>query len=83
MADLLEIVELQRKGVGAETILRIIGPLMEQRKLSILARLSKANGLPDFLEIQAESRVVLSVLSQLQGLVDTARSFDNTAGAAH
>ena len=64
-SNLLEVRELLQRGVGAETILKILGPLVARRKISTLARLSVAKTLEDFLEIQAESKVILAVISEL------------------
>ena len=65
MSDLLELQTLAQRGIGAETILKILGPLLDQRKVNVLAKLGLAKTLEDFLAVQAESRVVTVLLSQL------------------
>lgn len=80
--DLLEVNELLQKGVGAETILKILQPMVELRQRGVMARLVQAKELQDFLEIQAETKVVLSILSQLDSLASQAKSLSDTAGAA-
>ena len=74
MPDLLELNTLVQRGVGAETILKILGPLVDQRKASALVKLVKAKNLEDFLEVQAEARVVQIILSQLEQYVHDGQS---------
>lgn len=76
-SNLLEVRELLQRGVGAETILKILGPLVARRKISTLARLSVAKTLEDFLEIQAESKVILAVISELSSITEQAQSIGN------
>jgi len=81
MSDLLELNTLVQRGVGAETILKILGPLVDQRKASALVKLVKAKNLEDFLEVQAEARVVQIILSQLEQYVHDGQSAQDMAAS--
>jgi len=81
MPDLLELNTLVQRGVGAETILKILGPLVDQRKASALVKLVKAKNLEDFLEVQAEARVVQIILSQLEQYVHDGQSAQDMAAS--
>ena len=81
MSDLLELNALVQRGVGAETILKILGPLVDQRKAGALAKLVKAKNLEDFLEAQAEARVVQIILSQLEQYVHDGQSAQDMAAS--
>ena len=81
MPDLLELNTLVQRGVGAETILKILGPLVDQRKASALVKLVKAKNLEDFLEVQAEARVVQIILSQLEQYVRDGQSAQDMAAS--
>lgn len=80
MADLLELSTLVQKGIGAETITKILGPLVEQKRNVILVKLNKASTLEDFLSVQAESRIITSLMSQLNGMIEDGRSASNESG---
>ena len=81
MPDLLELNTMVQRGVGAETILKILGPLVDQRKASALVKLVKAKNLEDFLEVQAEARVVQIILSQLEQYVHDGQSAQDMAAS--
>lgn len=80
MADLLELSTLAQRGVGAETITKILGPLMEKKRNVLLVKLNKASKLEDFLSVQAESRIITSLMSQLDNLVEEGRSASIESG---
>lgn len=69
--DLLELQTLKQRGIGAETILKILSPMMEAKQRSLLARLSHAGPkLEDFLVLQAEAKLLVSVVASLQSMVE-------------
>ena len=71
--DLLEVHQLVQKGVGAETILKVLGPLLDGKKQNLLSRLAACKPqLEDFLVIQAESKILVSILAELKSIADQA-----------
>lgn len=69
MAGLLELAELAKRGVAAETVLKLYGPLLERRKVSWLSRMSKAEKLEDFLALKEEAKLLLTLISELNSAV--------------
>lgn len=74
MTDLLELAELRRKGVAAETILKVFEPMVRFKQRGLLSRLSQAAPkLEDFLVLQAEAKLLVSIMASLQSLLDEAQ----------
>ena len=72
--DLFDLNTVLQQGVGAETILKILGPMVEDRKRSLFTRLAQAeHTLADFLLLQAEARLLLSLIASLESLVSNAK----------
>lgn len=69
MTGLLELAELAKRGVAAETVLKLYGPLLERRKISWLSRMSKAEKLEDFLALKEEAKLLLTLISELNSAV--------------
>lgn len=81
--DLLEAHTLVQKGIGAETILQVLGPLLDSKKQNLLARLAACpKEMEAFLELQAEAKIINSILSELRSIVTQAETVSKTSGVA-